>query len=64
MQSFILRHIDLLLGNNRETNEITTIAKQQLRKYATVAGQRPAHNNGSTTNIMFLDIFHCPVFYL
>jgi hypothetical protein len=33
----ILRHIDPLLGNDRETNkELTAISMQQLRKYATV----------------------------
>jgi hypothetical protein len=31
-----LRHIDLLLGNDHETNETTAIAMQQLCKYITV----------------------------
>jgi hypothetical protein len=37
MYRYILWHIDLLLGNDREThNETTAIARQQLRQYATV----------------------------
>jgi hypothetical protein len=29
----LLWHIDPLLGNDRKTNEITVISRQQLRKY-------------------------------
>jgi hypothetical protein len=31
-----LWHIDLLLGNDRETNKTMAIARQHFRKYATV----------------------------
>jgi hypothetical protein len=33
---YVLWHIDPMLGNDHETIETTTIALQQLRKYATV----------------------------
>jgi hypothetical protein len=42
-----LWHIDLLLGNNRETNETTAVARQ-----------RPARNNGSTVGSGVFYVVH------
>jgi hypothetical protein len=42
---YILWHIDPLLGNDSERNEITAIARQQLRKYAT--GLEPVLGSGT-----------------
>jgi hypothetical protein len=50
-------HVDPLLGNDCETNEITAISRQQLRKYATVMepflGSGP-RSNGNTVEAGFL----------
>jgi hypothetical protein len=44
--------IDPLLGNDRETNDTTTIVRQQLRKYVTVL--EPLLNSGLRATMVIL----------
>jgi hypothetical protein len=46
-----------LLGNDRETNETTAIAKQQLRKYATVLNPLLASGLSATVEILLEAVF-------
>jgi hypothetical protein len=48
----ILWHIDPLLGNNNEKNEIIAIARQRLHKYTTVL--EPLVGSGQYTTVEVL----------
>jgi hypothetical protein len=52
-------YIDQLLSNDRETNEITTIARQQLRKYATVLEPVLGSDPRATMEVMLEWCFLC-----
>jgi hypothetical protein len=55
-----LWHIDLLLGNDLETNnETTAIAKQQLRKYATVLEPLLGSGPHASMEVLLQAVFLC-----
>jgi hypothetical protein len=63
MKSYILWYKDPLLGNDSERNEITAIASQHLRKYATVMepllGSGPRAMMKVLKKVVFWDMVPC-----
>jgi hypothetical protein len=46
-----------LLGNNRETDETNAIARQQLRKLATLLTSVSSSGPGATNKVLFEEVF-------
>jgi hypothetical protein len=54
----ILRHIDPLIGNDRETNkEKTAIARRELRKYAIVVKPLLGSGPRATVKVLLEEVF-------